>query len=172
MDPSIMTDFISKHKIVLSDKSIKQSMQNYFLINKYRKTYNVTSNVIKAIYEICDLNSVKWLSMLFSIKYIENLEFTWSLAFEYCLYDNKRANLAKWLYDYLFKKKSGYFNYIEKEPDKDCTICYDTAEIKTHCGHYYCKECFFEWYKKNKNCTTCPMCRTKIKLNKCNIIQK
>ena len=30
MDPRIMKDFISKHKIVLSDKSIKQSMKNYF----------------------------------------------------------------------------------------------------------------------------------------------
>ena len=46
----------------------------------------------------------------------------------------------------------------------DCPICLGIINDKytTQCGHNFCKHCLDEWLI---NHTTCPMCRTKLKIN-------
>ena len=168
MEPAIISQFLSTHKFVLSDKAIKYSMENYFIINQRRNSYNYLANVIQAIYDICDLDNIKWLQFLFSIAQIQNLENSWGLAFDYCC-THKKINLAKWLYDNELHQTSGFFKIIHTAPEEECSICYGTAELKTGCDHYYCKECFFEWYKKKLEQTQCPMCREKINIKDCSI---
>lgn len=42
--------------------------------------------------------------------------------------------------------------------DNNCTICFRINEKQglLDCGHFFCYDCIYEWFKKNKNC---PMCR-------------
>ena len=47
--------------------------------------------------------------------------------------------------------------------EKMCPICMEEKEdmYSTDCEHKMCKECFDDWFDKNK--ITCPLCRTEIK---------
>ncbi|KAF1971468.1 hypothetical protein BU23DRAFT_556001 [Bimuria novae-zelandiae CBS 107.79] len=61
-----------------------------------------------------------------------------------------------------FKVKQTYLNNLRDgaaKPEETCTICLDPYErgILTTCGHKYCRECIFTWWKINHNC---PECRT------------
>ena len=53
-------------------------------------------------------------------------------------------------------------NFVEDKPD-DCHICaikLEDSDQPLSCGHYFHKECFI----KTKN-TTCPVCRTEVKMS-------
>jgi len=47
---------------------------------------------------------------------------------------------------------------------QECSICYESSNIETQCGHHFCK-CLMEWIEKNKKNedVTCPCCRTSLK---------
>ena len=46
-----------------------------------------------------------------------------------------------------------------------CAICMDEFEIGilTPCGHTFCKECLFHWWKSRQAKKSCPSCRTMIR---------
>ena len=46
----------------------------------------------------------------------------------------------------------------------DCPICYNdlmngTTLAKTHCGHFFHKECILRWKNTSEQGNTCPICR-------------
>lgn len=50
----------------------------------------------------------------------------------------------------------------QEEKEKECPICFYPRkdEVKTKCGHCFCRECIVKWVGQNHNC---PNCRTEIK---------
>lgn len=53
-------------------------------------------------------------------------------------------------------------NIIMKENSNTCSICFDTKrkEFVLKCKHSFCKECIFEWCKRET--PECPLCRHSI----------
>ncbi|CAI2377627.1 unnamed protein product [Moneuplotes crassus] len=56
---------------------------------------------------------------------------------------------------------------MESKSDYDCSICINTLvfPVKTSCGHLFCMKCM-EKYLEQSPIQQCPMCRTKVKLEK------
>lgn len=46
---------------------------------------------------------------------------------------------------------------LVSQPDSDsCPICYDAiTDVKTLCGHMYCRPCISKWLSENKACPVC-----------------
>lgn len=45
----------------------------------------------------------------------------------------------------------------------ECSVCYtEKPNCKLVCGHSFCHSCVKEWYLKNENEATCPMCRARL----------
>lgn len=38
--------------------------------------------------------------------------------------------------------------------DETCSICYESANVISHCHHTFCDSCLYQWYKRS-----CPYCR-------------
>ena len=50
---------------------------------------------------------------------------------------------------------------MEEREESKCGICWEILgerKVVTTCGHKYCSDCFFTWFKSNANC---PLCRKK-----------
>lgn len=69
------------------------------------------------------------------------------------------------------KNSHDYVKNIDKPPNSDCSICYNSFTTskqtgKLDCGHIYHNECIFKWFE---TATTCPLCRSQIvKCDICN----
>jgi hypothetical protein len=89
------------------------------------------------------------------------------------IYDNakikeERINKLNEKIKELELKYTGIEDRIKDESKSDCPICYNLLNkpILTHCcNNLFCIECLIK-------CSTCPLCRTKIKINKCTIINE
>ena len=50
---------------------------------------------------------------------------------------------------------------MEEREESKCGVCWEILgerKVVTTCGHKYCSDCFFTWFKSNANC---PLCRKK-----------
>ena len=50
---------------------------------------------------------------------------------------------------------------MEEREESKCGVCWEILgekKVVTTCGHKYCSNCFFTWFKSNANC---PLCRKK-----------
>lgn len=72
---------------------------------------------------------------------------------EYYIYNNQYNKIV----NILKKSKESFKN-------EDCNVCYEKANVKTDCSHYYCVTCITKWYTRNKNC---PMCKRRLNIKKC-----
>ena len=89
------------------------------------------------------------------------------------IHDNakiKEERITK-LYDKIKElelKYTGIKDRIKDDSKSDCPICYNllNSPILTHCcNNLFCIECLIK-------CSSCPLCRTKIKINKCTVINE
>ncbi|KAL1595708.1 hypothetical protein SLS60_009397 [Paraconiothyrium brasiliense] len=50
---------------------------------------------------------------------------------------------------------------IQPQGERRCDVCFEPYDlgVLTTCGHKYCRDCMFTWWKVNHNC---PECRTKL----------
>lgn len=72
---------------------------------------------------------------------------------EYYIHNNEYDKIL----NILKKSKESFKN-------EDCNVCYEAANVKTECSHYYCVTCITKWYARNKNC---PVCKRKLNIKKC-----
>jgi hypothetical protein len=71
-------------------------------------------------------------------------------------------------------KINGIKERLENTMEKDCPICVSTVKdpcVTPCCKNVFCFECLGQALKYSKN-NACPMCRTKISMNKVNLIVK
>lgn len=52
---------------------------------------------------------------------------------------------------------------VQTDLEQECSICFESIhkynQIKTECGHFFCRTCLSRWYQRN---ITCPLCRKEI----------